>query len=170
MAKGASAVGKRSPRPRRAGGKKPPISPWATYRATSTNSESPHWRRGVVLLQDSLEIFGRPLQIVKTVTGRSDQPGWPAPLLPPDHYGCGLGCARFTGTLAAVEENERRCARWLHKFLPEALQRDLFSGDEDELALTLLDIVEPLQYPLSVLQKARRHALASPLLVDGAGC
>ena len=50
------------------------------------------------------------------------------------------------------------------------MQRDLFSGDEDELALTLLDIVEPLQYPLSVLQKARRHALASPLLVDGAGC
>jgi len=92
------------------------------------------------------------------------------PILPPDHYGFGLGCARFTGTLAAVEENERRCARWLHKFLPEALQRDLFSGDEDELALTLLDIVEPLQYPLSVLQKARRHALASPLLVDGAGC
>ena len=48
-------------------------------------------------------------------------------------------------------------------------QRDLYSGDEDELALTLLDIVEPLQYPLSVLQKARRHALASPLLIDGAG-
>jgi len=72
--------------------------------------------------------------------------------------------------LAAVEEHERGCARWLHKFLPEGLQRDLFSGDEDELALTLLDIVEPLQYPLSVLQKARRHALASPLLVDGAGC
>ena len=45
------------------------------------------------------------------------------------------------------------------------MQRDLFSGDEDELALTLLDIVEPLQYPLSVLQKARRQALASLLLV-----
>jgi len=44
------------------------------------------------------------------------------------------------------------------------LKRDLFS-DEDERALTLLDIVEPLQYPLSVLQKDRRHALASPLLV-----
>jgi len=43
------------------------------------------------------------------------------------------------------------------------LQRDLFSGDEDELALTLLDVVEPIQYTLSVLQKARRHALASPL-------
>jgi len=67
--------------------------------------------------------------------------------------------------LEAVEEHERRCAHWLHKILPEGLQRDLFSGDEDELALTLLDIVEPLQYPLSVLQKARRHALASPLLV-----
>ena len=49
------------------------------------------------------------------------------------------------------------------------MHRDLFSGDKDELALTLLDIVEPLQYPLSVLQKARRHALASPLLIDGAG-
>jgi hypothetical protein len=71
--------------------------------------------------------------------------------------------------LAAVEEHERGCARWLHNFLPEDLHRDLFSGDEDELALTLLDIVEPLQYPLSVLQKARRHALASPLLIDGAG-
>jgi len=90
-------------------------------------------------------------------------------MLPPDHYGCGFGCARFTGTLAAVEEHERGCARWLLNFLPEDLQRDLFSGDEDELALTLLDIIEPLQYPLSVLQKARRHALASPLLVDGAG-
>jgi len=75
-----------------------------------------------------------------------------------------------TGTLAGVEEHERGCARWLHNFLPEDLQRSLFSGDEDELALTLLDIVDPLQYPLSVLQKARRHALASPLLVDGAGC
>jgi len=29
------------------------------------------------------------------------------PMLLPDHYGCGLGCARFTGTLAAVEEHER---------------------------------------------------------------
>jgi hypothetical protein len=43
MAKGASAVGKRSPRPRRAGGKKHPISTWAAYRASSTNSESPHF-------------------------------------------------------------------------------------------------------------------------------
>ena len=38
------------------------------------------------------------------------------------------------------------------------------------MALTLLDIVEPLQYLLFVLQKARRHVLASPLLVDGTGC
>jgi len=45
------------------------------------------------------------------------------------------------------------------------LKRDLFSGDDDELALTLLDIVAPLHYPLSVLHKARRHALASLLLV-----
>jgi len=67
--------------------------------------------------------------------------------------------------LAAVEEHERSHCHWLHDLLPEDLQRDLFSGDEDKLALTLLDIVEPLQYPLSVLQKARRHALASPLLV-----
>ena len=119
MVKGASA--KRSPLPWRAGGKKQPVSPGAAYRAASTNPESPYWRRGVVLLQDSLEIFGRPLQIVKTVMGRSDQPGWPAPLLPLDHYGCGLGCALFTGTLAAVEEHERGCARWLHNFLPEDL-------------------------------------------------
>ena len=46
------------------------------------------------------------------------------------------------------------------------MQRDLFSGDEEELALTLLDIVEPLSYPLSVLQKARRQVLASPPLGD----
>jgi len=70
-------------------------------------------------------------------------------LLPPDHYGCGLGCTRFTGTLAAVEEHERGCAHWLHNLLPEGLLHDLFSGDEDELALTLLDIVGPLQYPRS---------------------
>jgi len=58
-------------------------------------------------------------------------------MLPHDRYGCGLGCTRFTGTLAAVEEHERRCAHWLHNLLPEGLRRDLFSGDEDELALTL---------------------------------
>jgi len=112
-----------------------------------------------------------PLRIVRTAQPCRGHPDdlVEVPMLPPDHYGCGLGCARFTGTLAAVEEHERGCARWLHNFLPKDLQRDLFSGDEDELALTLLDIVEPLQYPLSVLQKARRHALASPLLVDGAG-
>jgi len=86
-------------------------------------------------------------------------------MLPPDHYGCGLGCTSFTGTLAVVEEHERGCAHWLHNLLPEGLQRDLFNGDEEELALTLLDIVEPLQYPLSMPQKARRHALASLLLV-----
>jgi len=84
MAKGASTVGKRSPRPWRTGGKTPPISPWPAYRATSTNSESPHWRRGVILLQDPLEIFGGPLQIVKTVMGWTDQPGWVTPLFPPD--------------------------------------------------------------------------------------
>ena len=59
-------------------------------------------------------------------------------------------------------EHERYHCHFLHDLLPEGLQRDLFSGDEDELALTLLDIVKPLQYPLSMLQKARRHALASP--------
>ena len=42
--------------------------------------------------------------------------------------------------------------------------RDIL-GDEDELVLLPQDIVKPLQYPLSVLQKARRHALASPSLV-----
>ena len=54
---------------------------------------------------------------------------------------------------------------FLHDLLPEGLQRDLFSGDEKELALTRLDIVELLQYQLSVLQKAYRHVLASPPLV-----
>ena len=114
-----------------------------------------------------------PLRIVRTAQPSRGQPDdlIEVPMLPPDHYGCGLGCARFTGTLAAVEEHERGYARWLHNFLPEVLQHDLFSGDEDELALTLLGIVDPLQYPLSVLKKARRHALASPLssMAQGVG-
>ena len=82
------------------------------------------------------------LQIVKMVMGQTDQPGWPALLLLPDHYGCGLGCARFTCTLAAVEEHERGCAHFLNKFLPEGLDRDICNGDEDEHALNLRDIVE----------------------------
>jgi len=87
------------------------------------------------------------------------------PMLPPDHYGCGLGCELFTGTLAAVEEHERGCAHFLNHLLPEGLDRDIFNDDEDEQALNLRDIVEPLQQPLSVLQKERRVAFASPLLV-----
>jgi len=108
-----------------------------------------------------------PLRIIRTALSHNGHPNYlvEVPRLPPDHYGCGLGCTRFTGTLAAVEEHERGCAHWLHNLLPEGLQCDPFSGHEDELALTLLDIVEPLQYPLSMLQKARRHAFASPLLV-----
>ena len=157
MVKGASA--KWSPLPRQAGGKKRP----AAYRAASTNSESPYWRREVVLTQDPLELFGMLLLIVKT--GRGIRPGQPAPMLPPDHYGCGLGCKCFTGTFAAVEEHERGCAHAPERLLPEGLDRDFVNGDEDELALTFLDIVEPLQYSLSVLQQARRHTLASPLLV-----
>jgi len=86
----------------------------------------------------------------------------PEPLLPPDHYGCGLGCERFTGTLAAVEEHKRGCAHALELLLPKGLQYDVL-GNEDELAMILQDIVEPLQHPLSVLQKARRHVTASPL-------
>ena len=31
----------------------------------------------------------------------------------------------------------------IFSMIPEGLQRDLFSGDEEELALTLLDILEP---------------------------
>jgi len=150
---------KRSLLPWRAGGKKQLVSPGAAYRAASTNSESPYWRRGVVLPQDPLELFGMLLRIMHPNDLVEE------PMLPPDHYGCGLRCTRFTGTLAAVEEHERGCAHWLYNLLPEGLQLDLFSGDEDELALTLLDIVELLQHPFSMLQKARRHALASPLLV-----
>jgi len=108
-----------------------------------------------------------PLQIVRSAPSHGGHLDdlVEVPMLPPDHYGCGLGCTRFTGTLAAVEEHERSHCHWLHDLLPEGLQRDLFSGDEDERALALLDIVEPLQYPLSVLKEARRHALSSPLLV-----
>ena len=163
MVKGALA--KLSPLPWRAGGKKQPVSPGVTYRAASTNSESPYWRRGVVLLQDPLELFWMQLRIIRTAPSHNGHPNdlVEVPMLPPDHYGC--GCTRFTGTLAAVEEHERECAHWLHNLLPEGLQHDLFSGNENELALTLLDVVELLQCPLSVLQKARRHALASPPLV-----
>jgi len=53
------------------------------------------------------------------------------------------------------------CAHALERLLLEDL-RDILGGDEDELALTLLHIVEPLQHPLSVLQEARRLALTSP--------
>ena len=107
--------------------------------------------------------FWVPLLIVKT--GCEIRPGGPATLLPPDHNGYGLGCEHFKGTLIVVEEREHGCAHWLHQHLPEGLKRDILNGDEDELALPLQDIVELLQHPLSVLQKARRHALASPSLV-----
>ena len=165
MVKGVSA--KRSPLPRRAGGKKHPISTGAAYRAASTNSESPYWRRGVILLQDPLDLFGVPLQIVRTAPSHCGPcRNGPLPLLPPDHYGCGIGCAHFTGMLAAVQEHEHG-AHWLHHLLPENLHHNILGGDEDELVLTLLDIVEPLQLPLSVLHmhKARSHVLASPSLV-----
>ena len=102
MGKGASA--KRSPLPRRAGGKKQPASPGVAYCAASTNYESSYWRRGVVLTQDPFELFGVPLRIVKT--GRSIRPSQPAPMLPLDHYGCGLRCKCFTGTLAAVGKHD----------------------------------------------------------------
>jgi len=103
MVKGTSA--KRLPLPWRAVGKKQPVSPRAAYCAASTKSESPYWRRGVVLPQDPLEIFWMPLLIMS-------QNGHPndlveVPMLPPDHYGCDLGFTCFTGTLAADEEHER---------------------------------------------------------------
>ena len=103
MVKGASA--KWSPLPWRAGGKKPPVSPGAAYRVSSTNSESPYWRRGVVLPQDPLELFEMPLRIVRTAQPCRKLPDdlVEVPMLPPDHYGCGLGCTRFAGTLAAVD-------------------------------------------------------------------
>ena len=87
-------------------------SPGDAYHAASTNSESPYWRRGVVLPQDPLELFGMPLQIVRTAPFRFGHPDdlVEVPMLPPDQYGCGLGCTRFTGTLAAVEEHEHGCA------------------------------------------------------------
>ena len=103
-----------------------------------------------------------PLMIIKS--GREIRPGWPAPLLPPGHYGCGLGCDCFTGTLSAFEERECIC-QWLGLFLPEALERDLLNGDEEKLALHVLEIIEPLQLPFSLLQKTLRDALASLSLV-----
>ena len=90
-------------------GKKQPVSPGAAYRAASTNSESPYWRRGVVFPQEPLELFGMPLQIVKSAPSFGGHPDdlVEVPMLPADHYGCDLGCARFTGTLTTVEEHER---------------------------------------------------------------
>ena len=49
----------------------------------------------------------------------------PASQIPPDHYGCGLRCNRFTGTLAAFEEHERGYARALERLLPERLDCDI---------------------------------------------
>jgi len=71
----------------------------------STITESPYWQQGIIILQEPLDLFGEPLLIV--TTGQPVRNTKPAPSLPPDHYGCGLGCNRFTGTLAAVEEHER---------------------------------------------------------------
>ena len=102
-----------------------------------------------------------PLQIVRTVKGLGRVDSRPATFLPPDHYGCGLGCACFTGTLAAVEEHERGCLHFLEPLLPEGLDRDICNGDADEQALNLRDIIEPLQQPLS--------ALATAFLVDVEG-
>jgi len=67
--------------------------------------------------------------------------------------------------LAAVEEHERGCLHFLEPLLPEGLDRDICNGNEDEHALTLRDTVEPLQQPLSVLQKERSVKLASLSLV-----
>jgi len=133
--KGALAVGKRTLVPRRAVGKKHPVSPGAAYRAASTISELPYWRREVILQEDSLEICKMLLILVKT--GREIRSGWPALLLPPDDYGCGLGCECFTGTLSAFEEHERIC-HWLGLFLPEELAHNLLNGNEDKLALPFL--------------------------------
>ena len=90
MVKGASA--KRSLISWRAGGKKHPVWPGAAYRAVSTNSESPYWRRGVVLLQDPLDLFGMPLQIVRLAPSHGGPPDdlVEVPMFSPDHYGCGL--------------------------------------------------------------------------------
>ena len=88
----------------------------------------------------------------------------PGPLLPRGHYGCGLECGGFIGTLPAVKKHERIC-RWLGLVLPKDLEHDLVKGDENELALPLLEIVELLHHPLSVLQKTPRDKLASLSLV-----
>ena len=83
----------------------------------STIIKSPYWRQGIVLPQEPLDLFGELLLIVTT-----GQPKWisgPAPSLPPDHYGCGLGFNRFIGTLAAVEEHERDALMLLSVFFPK---------------------------------------------------
>ena len=46
----------------------------AAYRAASTNSESPYWRSGVVLPRDPLELFGMPLQIVRSAPSHGGHP------------------------------------------------------------------------------------------------
>ena len=114
--KGASA--KRSPLPWRAGKKKQPVSPGAAYRAASTNSESPYWRLAKRSRPPagSLETLWDAVTNCQVGSVSWRAPRWSGgiPMLPPDHYGCGLGCARFTGTLAAVEEHERYHCHFLH--------------------------------------------------------
>ena len=134
-------------------------SKWVNRTKNKQTKSVSTWPKRMVRIR-SIKV---PLLIVKT--GRGVRIGQPAPMLPPDHYGCGLGCKYLTGMLAAVEEHEHKCAHALERLLSEGLDCKILNSDEDELALTLLDIVETLQYHLSVLQKACRHALASPLLV-----
>ena len=69
-----------------------------------------------------------------------------APILAPDHFGCGLGCDGFIGMLPAFEEHECTCRSGIlfQKIWNDVLNGDVLNGDEDELALLLHGIVEPL--------------------------
>ena len=60
------------------------------------------------------------------------------------------------------------CSRWNRHLLPQSrckINKDCKEAVLEGQNMPLQDIVEPLQHPLSVLQKARRHVLVSLSLV-----
>ena len=82
------------------------LFPSATGESTKLRSRSFHYNHHFPLLVAviSQTFYLSPRIVVRTAPKM--RPGGPEPLLPPDHYGCVLGCERFTGTLAAVEEHD----------------------------------------------------------------
>jgi len=168
MVKGATAVGKRSPLPRRAAGEKKPVLPRAAYRTTSTNSELPHWPQGVVFLQDPLDFIVGPFQIVRTIgcTKVTDKVLEEGSRLEHNHIGCGLVCGGLTGNLAATETHKLTC-HMPGQFIPEGLCRDPcdpvnYALTFNEIVWLLLRLLDPLQTERSrILDPQRQNCVQS---------